>query len=86
MPAIANLFVYPIKRPYPLPPIKDSAEFVQYGKSYSMILSAKYYLKQPLKIGKNGVGEVFLYNYFVESSFNDGKMTYIMYKSEEEKN
>lgn len=59
LPAIANLFVYPIKRPYPLPPIKDSAEFVQYGKSYSMILSAKYYLKQPLKIGKNGVGEFF---------------------------
>ena len=32
LPAIANLFAYPIKRPYPLPPIKDSAEFVQYGK------------------------------------------------------
>ena len=32
LPAIANLFVYPIERPYPLPPIKDSAEFVQYGK------------------------------------------------------
>lgn len=26
-----------------------------------------------------------MYNYFVESSFDDGKMTYIMYKSEEEK-
>ena len=23
LPAIANLFVYPIERPYPLPPIKD---------------------------------------------------------------
>lgn len=86
LPAIANLFVYPIERPYPLPPIKDSAEFVQYGKiifddSIRQVLSETT-IEDWEERGWRGF---FLYNYFVESSFDDGKMTYIMYKSEEEK-
>ena len=81
LPAIANLFVYPIE-----PPIKDSAEFVQYGKiifddSIRQVLSETT-IEDWEERGWRGF---FLYNYFVESSFDDGKMTYIMYKSEEEK-
>lgn len=86
LPVIANLFEYPIERPYPLPPIKDSAEFVRYGKIIFDDSIRKVLSETTIEDwDERGWRGFFLHNYFVESSFDDGKMIYIMYKSEEEK-
>lgn len=86
LPAIAGLFSYPIERAYPLPPIKDSAEFVRYGEiifddSLCQVLS-KTTIEDWDEWGWRGI---FLHDYFAESGFDGGKMISIMYKSEEEK-
>lgn len=86
LPAIANLFEYPIERPYPLPPIKDSAEFVQYGKiifddSIRLVLSETT-IEDWDEWGWRGM---YLHHYFSESGFDGGKMIHIMYESKDEK-
>ncbi len=86
LPAIANLFAYPIERPYPLSPIKDSAEFVQYGKiifndSIRQVLTETT-IEDWYQWGWRGF---VLHDYFAESGCDDGKMIRIYYESEREK-
>lgn len=85
LPAIAHLFAYPIIRPYPLPPIEDSTEFVRYGKiifddSLRQVLSETT-LDDWEEWGWRGV---FLHDYFAESGYDGGKVTSILYESKEE--
>ena len=82
---IAKFFVYPIKRPYPLPSIKDSAEFVRRGNvifddSLKAIL-AHATIKDWKTIGWRGI---LLDGYFQARGWGSGCISHIVYVSKEE--
>lgn len=85
--AIAHLFSYPIERPYPLYPIKDSAEFVHYGEfifddSLKTVL-ANTGIKDWELMGWRGI--MFLNGeYFWATGYESGKISAINYFSPEE--
>lgn len=83
--SIAGLFVYPIERPYPLPAIKDSAEFVRRGNvifddSLKAVL-AHATIKDWETIGWRGI---LLEGYFQAGGWGSGSITHLIYVSKEE--
>ena len=83
--SIAGLFVYPIERPYPLPAIQDSAEFVRRGNvifddSLKTVL-AHATIKDWETIGWRGI---LMDGYFQAGGSGSGSITHIMYVSKEE--